>query len=274
MEIFALIGPSGTGKSHRAAVVASNLGAEAIVDDGLLIQNNRIIAGVSAKRMPTRIGAIKAALFMNESKAIEIRQGLERIKPSKLLLLGTSEGMVNRIAQRLEIPLPSKIVRIEEIASEKEIRKARFHRNKHSKHVIPASTVEVKRSLPGILVDPLNIFLRKKEATGSKDWAEKSIVRPTHTYHGKLTIANSAIQSMVELTAKQTKELADTSNINVQVDPKGTISITIAITINYGAPIQTIAPRLQKHLKSTIEHMTGLHVKEVNIRIKGIRVEK
>ena len=69
MEVFALVGPSGTGKSHRATIVAHQFEAQAIIDDGLLIQGNRILAGASAKRQPTRIGAIKSALFMDDKHA-------------------------------------------------------------------------------------------------------------------------------------------------------------------------------------------------------------
>ena len=50
MEVIALVGPSGTGKSHRALLVAHNNQADAIIDDGLLIKDGTIIAGKSAKR--------------------------------------------------------------------------------------------------------------------------------------------------------------------------------------------------------------------------------
>ena len=48
MEVIALIGSSGTGKSHRATMVAEENQAEAIIDDGLLIIRGKIIAGTSA----------------------------------------------------------------------------------------------------------------------------------------------------------------------------------------------------------------------------------
>ena len=49
MDVIALVGPSGTGKSHRALKVAKDHQADAIIDDGILIQNGKIIAGASAK---------------------------------------------------------------------------------------------------------------------------------------------------------------------------------------------------------------------------------
>ena len=66
MEVIALVGPSGTGKSHRALVVAHNEKADAIIDDGILIKDNKIIAGRSAKREASKIMAVKRAIFILE----------------------------------------------------------------------------------------------------------------------------------------------------------------------------------------------------------------
>jgi ABC-type glutathione transport system ATPase component len=173
LEVYALVGPSGTGKSHRATIIAHQLEAQAIIDDGLLIQGNRILAGVSAKRQPTRIGAIKSALLMDDQQALDLKSSLSSLDLDKVLILGTSEAMAERIATRLGLPAPSRFIRIEEVASEKEIRKAKFLRTCHSKHVIPAPTLEVKKSFPDSLVDPLQVFLRRKGVPGKKDWLER-----------------------------------------------------------------------------------------------------
>ncbi len=50
MEIFALIGHSGTGKSHQAPVIAREQTIDYIIDDGLLIKGHYNLAGRSAKR--------------------------------------------------------------------------------------------------------------------------------------------------------------------------------------------------------------------------------
>ena len=49
MKVYAFVGPSGTGKSYRAQMVAGEKGAHFIIDDGLLINDNRVVAGKSAK---------------------------------------------------------------------------------------------------------------------------------------------------------------------------------------------------------------------------------
>ena len=73
MDVIALVGPSGTGKSHRALMVARQNKADAIIDDGILIKDNKIIAGHSAKREASKIMAIRRAVFVVPGHAEEVR---------------------------------------------------------------------------------------------------------------------------------------------------------------------------------------------------------
>ena len=45
MKVIAFTGPSGTGKSFRAISVAHQHGCDGIIDDGLLIEGTKILAG-------------------------------------------------------------------------------------------------------------------------------------------------------------------------------------------------------------------------------------
>ena len=51
MEVVAFVGPSGTGKSHRAIGVAHNNNCDAIIDDGLLIKGR--LKGLFLRRTTT-----------------------------------------------------------------------------------------------------------------------------------------------------------------------------------------------------------------------------
>lgn len=270
LEVYALIGPSGTGKSHRAAVIAHQLEAQAIIDDGLLIKGNRILAGASAKSQPTRLGAIKSSLFVDEKHVQEIKEALANISPEKILILGTSLEMVKRISSRLDLPAPSKIINIEDVASEKEIRKAKYLRTCFSKHVIPAPTLEVKKSFPGTLVDPLKVFLHRKDLRGKKDWLEKSVVRPTFTFHGKLTISNSALSAIAGHATGLVKGVSHVGKININSIQEGIITIDIAPTLTFGHNLYDVAVEIQKQVKQAVEDMTGLQVKEINVQVKGL----
>lgn len=271
MEVYALVGPSGTGKSHRAVKLAHQIDAQAIIDDGLLIQGNRILAGSSAKQQPTRISAIRAALFMDDRQAEIIKEALARLNINRILLLGTSNGMVERIAARLELPAPSHIIKIEDVASEKEIRKAKYLRTCYSKHVIPAPTMEVKKSFPNTMVNPLKIFMRKKDSThGRKDWLEQSMVRPTYTHNGRLTIANSALSTIAAHAATSVKGVKSASKIGVMVDQEGLVTFDVSPVIIFGFNLHEVAIQIQHQIKQNVEDMTGLQVKAVNIQVKGL----
>ena len=45
IRVCAFVGPSGTGKSYRAQMVAGANNINYIIDDGLLIKDNEVIAG-------------------------------------------------------------------------------------------------------------------------------------------------------------------------------------------------------------------------------------
>ena len=175
MDVIALVGPSGTGKSHRALMVARQNNADAIIDDGLLIKNNKIIAGHSAKREVSKIMAIRRAVFVVPGHAEEVKEAIQNVKPERILILGTSENMVHRIAKALDLPPISRIINIADIATKAEMAKAQFYRNKEGKHIIPVPTIELKPHFSGYLVDPIQSFF-KKSSTKRRRLGEKSIV--------------------------------------------------------------------------------------------------
>ena len=63
MRLVAFVGTSGSGKSHRALWVARENSLDYIIDDGLLIHENTIVAGRSAKKAPSKISSVKVALY-------------------------------------------------------------------------------------------------------------------------------------------------------------------------------------------------------------------
>ncbi|MCQ2604340.1 MAG: hypothetical protein MJ215_04790, partial [Spirochaetia bacterium] len=143
IKVFALVGRSGTGKSFRARLIAEKYGIELIIDDGLLIKNDNIIAGKSAKNEKLYLTAIKTALFDTMEHRVEVRNRLHEEQFTKILLLGTSEAMVQKMAKRLDLPKPSKVIKIEDIATKDEIETALKERAT-GKHIIPIPTVEVE----------------------------------------------------------------------------------------------------------------------------------
>ena len=68
VKVYAFVGPSGTGKSYRAQMVAGEYDIHYIIDDGLFIKDNEVIAGNSAKKAPTKIETVKHALFLTDEE--------------------------------------------------------------------------------------------------------------------------------------------------------------------------------------------------------------
>lgn len=273
MRVIALVGPSGTGKSHRALLVAHEYGAEALIDDGLLIKGHNIIAGISAKKQTTAIGAIKTALFTDPEHAQTVKRELVNLNPNCVLILGTSKDMVDKIASRLELPLPEIYLSIEDIASPSEIKKAKKIRQHFGKHVIPAPTVEVKPKLSGVLTDPLYVRLSKRQITGVKSqlWVNQSVVRPTFNYYGKFYIDNVAMEEIIKGTVRMFDDIVKVQNIFFEEVPQGT-KIYMDVTIRYGKPFPALLASVQKRVKQVLEHMTALHVVQVNVFVRKLVV--
>jgi len=82
MEVIAFVGSSGTGKSHRALVLAHENKIECIIDDGILIHDNKIVAGFSAKKESSRLKAVRRAIFQDEVQVKSVREQLDKINPN------------------------------------------------------------------------------------------------------------------------------------------------------------------------------------------------
>ena len=162
IKVFALVGRSGTGKSYHSKQVATKHKIDLIIDDGLLIKDDRILAGHSAKEDPNFISAVRTAVFDDDEHKNEIMNALLKEKYKKILIIGTSEKMILKICSRLELPMPDKIIHIEEISSPEDIETAMHIRYTEGKHVIPVPPIEITRSAPQIVYDSLKVLLGKK----------------------------------------------------------------------------------------------------------------
>ena len=272
MEVVAFVGPSGTGKSHRALAVAHDNKSEAIIDDGLLIKGTKILAGSSAKSEQNRIQAVKRAIFSDQEHVDEVKKAIAEAKIERLLVIGTSENMALKICLRLGLPKPAKFVKIQDIASKHEINRARQIRLKEGKHIVPVPTVELKPHLSGILVDlPHHLFSRKKKIRVSD---EKSIVRPSFSYYGKLAISDYVVIDIVNIIVGKIRGIDRVPNIKVRrpSDPVKGMTIYIDLVLFYGANIFEVVSALQHKVKEKVEIMTAMMVKEVNVDVKSLSV--
>ena len=275
MDVIALVGPSGTGKSHRALIVAHKYDADVIIDDGILIKGGKILAGHSAKHEKSRIMAVRRAIFILPGHAAEVRAALDKVAPRRVLIIGTSENMAYKIAKILGLPPVARIIRIEDIATQAEMDKAAFYRLKEGKHIIPVPTIELKPHFSGYLIDPIQSFF-KKSPRRRRRLGEKSIVRPVFSYYGKLIIDDSAVKAIVERLVGDRDFVSKVGRVRVRHlmdggEDRG-IEVSCEVILRYGKHIPTLIQQTQAKIKEAIEYMTGMVVHEVNIMVKTLYV--
>lgn len=271
MKVIGFVGPSGTGKSHRASWVARERGTDFIIDDGLLIKGNQIIAGVSAKKESTKIASIKRALFTDKKHTEDVANALVLYNAQALLILGTSDAMVETIAERLGIGPVDEKVYITDVASEYEIKQALATRREQGKHVIPVPTFEIKKDFSGYFLDPLQIFRRKGK--GSYQLVgEKSVVRPTFSYMGNYTISDYTIYQIVEYVTANIPGVSKISRFRAENRSDG-IYIEMDLILIYGYMIKPLLREVQEKVSERIKHLTALNIQRMNVVAKSLVVE-
>ncbi len=266
MRVVALVGKSGTGKSYQCNELAFEENLQGIIDDGLLISDNRILAGKSAKHEKTKMASVKRAIFANSEHAELIKRAIEKYNISSLLILGTSENMVKCIANRLCLADIEKIVYIEDIATPEEIEKASVMRSKQGKHIIPAPVPEVKKQFSGYFLNSL-IMPGKR---GPK--SENTVMRPTYSYLGSFKISPRAIGDICRFELSKIGGVSNIHKIQSISDVDGYIEISVEVSLDYPCDIPLITAQIHKNLSKAVEYSTSIIVKNVNVFIKSLTV--
>lgn len=270
IKVYAFVGPSGTGKSYRAQMVANEKNIKYIIDDGLLIRENRIIAGESAKKAHTKIETVKEAIFLDNEKKKEIVNAISKNKVESILILGTSDGMVQKIAKNLGLPEIEEIIYITDVATQQEMETARRIRVTEGKHVIPVPTFEIKKDFSGYLLDPLQIF--KSKGAGQKPYiAEKSIIRPTFSYLGNFTISDSVFKGIVEYLVTKMPSIYKVIRTRINNSGEG-VDIYMEVSVVYGFNVVDGLNEFKQRAKREIENLTAMNVTGIEVVAKNIHV--
>ena len=269
MRVYAFVGPSGTGKSYRAQMVAGENNIGYIIDDGLLVNENEVVAGTSAKKAPTKIETVKHALFIEEKERKDMIKAIQKYKPEGILILGTSDGMVQKIAANLGLPPIQKTIYIHEVATEEEMETARRIRVTQGKHVIPVPTFEIKKDFSGYILDPLQIF--KKGRNKQPYIAEKSIIRPTFSYLGNFTISDTVFRQITEHLARKSAPIYRVVKARAE-NTDGVLTIYMEVIVNYGYNVFTVLKEFKEKCRKEIVRLTTMEPQKITILAKGIHL--
>ena len=266
IEIFAFVGPAGTGKSHRATHVARQNGIGVIIDDGLVISRGRILAGRSAKSEVNRLRAIKRAIFEYEDHRNEVVRYLTKNPPERLMILATSEGMISKIIKRLGLNEPTKFINISEVSSPEEIEAALRERREKKQHVVPVAKAQVQQNFAGKLVSQIRGFFRGRD----KDESRNTIVKPLFSFNGKVTIEHDALVEMTKKILELDGHVKKIRELDIEIyDDKINLNIEIDLTLGNKNAL-SIARALQKKILKGLSYFTGMEIRQVNIRVNEI----
>ena len=263
-KTFALVGKSGTGKSHRAKAVAEKYYIDLIIDDGLLIKNDRILAGFSAKQEENTISAVRTAVFDTAVHRTDVINAIQEENYPRILILGTSEKMVNKIALRLRLPKPVKYIHIEDIASEDEIALAQKVRYDEGKHIIPVSAIEITRRYPNIAYRSS----RSTEILASRNTVpegEKTVVTPVFSRNKSHAYSAEDFRQIVEeCIAFYDKEIKVLNFTAERVDEEYRVFIEVSLPETNDIVIDE---------KAEIRHIVSASLeKYANVRIESVEV--
>jgi len=275
VKAYAFVGPSGTGKSYRAQMVANERGIKYIIDDGLLVNENEVLAGISAKKAPTKVETVRNAIFHSEDKRKEMQSAIKKYRPDKILILGTSDEMVQKIATNLGIGPILETTYITDVATPEEMEMAKNIRVTQGKHVIPVPTFAIKKDFSGYLLDPLQIF--KSTGRGNKPYiAEKSIIRPTFSYMGNFQISDTVFKQIMEVVVERTESVykVHRSIIKKHGGSNDGLYIYIEVILEVGYNVSEAIQKLKTGIVKDIEYLTSMNVLSTEIIAKGVHVEK
>ncbi len=274
IRVVAFVGGSGTGKSTQAIRIARRYGISYIIDDGLLINGGRVVAGLSAKRASSRLESVRQALFIDENRAEVMRRALAENLPMKLMILGTSDGMIEKICESLWLRKPSSVVRIEDVTTEEERRKAIFIRATQGQHTIPVPSMEIKHEFSGYFTDPLNRLLRRRDrnadATPDNPDEERTVVRPTFSTLGSYSISDEALADIARIILHRKVPGVDRLlKFEAEKQSYG-VAIDMEVSLYYGFIAQDVLKEAQEKVSKAIEDLTAMNVVMVNIRAKRL----
>ena len=269
IAIIAFVGQSGTGKSTRAIAVARQNNIEYLIDDGLLINGGRIVAGTSAKKAPSKMESVRQALFVDPTRSQVMRRAIVESNPTAIMILGTSDSMLEKITTNLWLNKPSMLIRIEDVSTEEERRHARNTRMNEGMHTIPVPSMEIKHEFSGYFSDPLGKIrsrLNLEEGGVALDGDnERTMIRPTFSSLGSYSISDDALLELIKITLKDLPGYGDILDFKSEKRNIGVV-FSIDLALLYGYDAQKVLHDAQQKIGNAVENLTAITVVSVNIR--------
>lgn len=269
MKTIGFSGKSGTGKSYKALSVAASKGIRLIVDDGLLICDGKVLAGRSAKKEKNKYSSVLRAIFNDPEHSNQVREAIETSGEESILILGTSEKMVNLIAQRLGVDPVCEHLHIEDVSTQQEIKTANNMRTRYGKHVIPVPTLEIKRTFSGYLLDPITSIKKLADGLldkGNTNNSDRTIIRPSYGYFGDFEISEKVLCRIAGYEAGKVDGVASVEKV-IYYQNNQSCEFRIDVSLAYGCDFICVCSEIQKNIMQAIDYSAAIYLDRVDVKV-------
>jgi len=268
VSVLAFVGSAGTGKSERALSVARENGVDYIIDDGLVIARGQIMTGKSAKTEKNVVRAIRRAVFFDAEHRQNVINFISSKVPCRILILATSEDMMQIIVKALCLPDPYRIINISEVSTAKEIESALRERRENRQHTIPVAYTQIQRRFAGKLV---------RQIKGMFKWGKddpKTIVKPPFSFNGDVIIEKNVLYTIARHLLSYGDRIKKIKELEIKSDSDtGAVSVDVVINISSSPKkhsVFEIAKTLQRKVRRGLGYFTGIEIKKVDIKIDEV----
>ena len=179
--------------------------------------------------------------------------------------------MAAKIAARLNLPAPSQIIHIEDIATKDEIDTAMRIRYSEGKHVIPVPPLQITRNYPSIVYDSIRVGLRKRLAFlpvfRKTQTVEKTLVCPEFSKQEQASISEAAITQMVRGCLN---EYEDTMKISKVTYSYGNEGYDLEITVRSPESISGhMVAEFEEYIADSLEKYGGILIHKVRLIVQA-----
>ena len=276
MEIFSFTGKSGTGKSYSANRICRMNHIDGIIDDGLLIYKGAIVAGRSAKESKSKAVAMRRALFNYEDHRLEVMEKLRELNPHRLMVIGTSDRMVDWITDALELHRADHRLYIEDYTSAEQRELARDRRMNAGEHAIPVPMGQLKRNFAGYILNPSRFFRNRalqEQSEETSNEKERTVVRPPFSYIGKFEISEQAIRNMITIAGESHQNCIRVLNFYHNGNVSN-FNVVVEVKVRKIPGVGRHCSMLQQEVGHILQEMTSFSVGHINIQIRDVSLHR
>ncbi len=211
------------------------------------------------------ISAVKRATFFDKQHTKEVQQAIQNHFISRILIIGTSDKMVELIARRLQIGEIKKYFHIEEIRSSSEIKIAQYIRNTEGKHVIPIPLKQIEQNFFKKMIQKgVEIFSPRKERIG-----ETTIVYPDF-HKGVIKIYKKAFQEMIEFICLNYEGIDECEVMAIDFQQLPIVKIRINIKFPIYKHLPSKVEELQKDIYNHFIHHLNIELHMINFSVHKV----